>query len=410
VATINLRLDKRGNRPDKHGRFNLSVIVQHQGEVLYLNVDKLTEQQYNHVFVKRSLDEKSKEYRLRCDEFLEKAEKVFERVIPFDRQQFREEFFKEEVIEPVTKITPTEMTYFEMAEYFRENKRLKPASKNRMKTARNQLEKFKPGLTYKDITVNFLNDFEYEVSKRGGSPATISGYMTDIRTVINYHRNITKFIPQDYKYPFGAGGYGIRTYFPSKVVLRAEEIQSIAELTDFETKVQEWARDIWLFLYRCNGINFVDLLAMRWDYIKGGCFIFYRTKTKTTRRSNIKPISVPIDDKLQAVLDKIGVKDSPFIIGKMKEGYTETTLTNKSHKLCAEINKELKYVTQKLDLSLSLVLDIARDSYATTLNRNGRPINHIAELMGHASPVITSKHYVGQLSKEQVKEINSCLF
>jgi integrase len=319
-------------------------------------------------------------------------------------------FFKDEVIEPVPKITPTEMTYFEMAEYFRENKRLKPASKNRMKTARNQLEKFKPGLTYKDITVNFLNDFEYEVSKRGGSPATISGYMTDIRTVINYHRNITKFIPQDYKYPFGAGGYGIRTYFPSKVVLRAEEIQSIAELTDFETKVQEWARDIWLFLYRCNGINFVDLLAMRWDYIKGGCFFFYRTKTKTTRRSNIKPISVPIDDKLQAVLDKIGVKDSPFIIGKMKEGYTETTLTNKSHKLCAEINKELKYVTQKLDLSLSLVLDIARDSYATTLNRNGRPINHIAELMGHASPVITSKHYVGQLSKEQVKEINSCLF
>ena len=71
MATINIRLDKRGNRPDKHGRFNLSVIVQHQGDVLYLNVDKLTEQQYNHVFVKRSLDEKSKEYRQRCDEFLE---------------------------------------------------------------------------------------------------------------------------------------------------------------------------------------------------------------------------------------------------------------------------------------------------------------------------------------------------
>ena len=409
MATINIRLDKRGNKPDKHGRFNLSVIVQHQGEVLYLNVDKLTEQQYNHVFLKRSLDDKSKEYRLRCDEFLEKAEKVFERLRPFDRLQFREEFFKEEVIVPVTKITPTEMTYFEMAEYFRENKRLKPASKNRMKTARNQLEKFKPGLTYKDITVNFLHDFEYEVSKRGGSPATISGYMTDIRTVINYHRNITKFIPQDYEYPFGAGGYGIRTYFPSKVVLRAEEIQAIAELTDFETKEQEWARDIWLFLYRCNGINFVDLLAMRWDHIKGGCFIFYRTKTKTTRRSNIKPIQAPLDDKLKEVLDKIGVKDSPFIIGKMKDGYTDTTLANKSHKLCGQINKELKYITRKLDLSLNLVLDIARDSFATTLNRNGRSINHIAEHLGHATTVVT-QHYVGQLTVEQSKEINSCLY
>ena len=409
MATINIRLDKRGNRPDKHGRFNLSVIVQHQGEVLYLNVDKLTEQQYNHVFVKQALDDKSKEYRNRCYKFREKAARVFESVIPFDRQQFREEFFKEEVVEPVVKITPTEMTYFEMAEYFRENKRLKPASKNRMKTARNQLEKFKPGLTYKDITVNFLHDFEYEVTKRGGSPATISGYMTDIRTVINYHRNITKFIPQDYEYPFGAGGYGIKTYFPSKVVLRAEEIQAIAELNEFETKEQEWARDIWLFLYRCNGINFVDLLAMRWDHIKGGSFRFYRTKTKTTRRSNIKPIVAPITDKLQEVLDKIGVKDSPFIIGKMKDGYSDTTLSNKSHKLCGEINKELKYITQKLDLSLNLVLDIARDSYATTLNRNGRSINHIAEHLGHATTVVT-QHYVGQLTVEQSKEINSCLY
>lgn len=409
MATINIRLDKRGNRPDKHGRFNLSVIVQHQGEVLYLIVDKLTEQQYNHVFVKRSLDEKSKEYRQRCDEFLEKAEKVFERVKPFDRQQFREEFFKEDLKEPANLIKPSEMTYFEMAEYFRENKRLKPASKNRMKTARNQLEKFKPGLTYKDITVNFLHDFEYEVSKRGGSPATISGYMTDIRTVINYHRNITKFIPQDYEYPFGAGGYGIRTYFPSKVVLRAEEIQAIAELNEFETKEQEWARDIWLFLYRCNGINFVDLLAMRWDHIKGSSFRFYRTKTKTTRRSNIKPIVAPITDKLQEVLDKIGIKNSSFIIGKMKDGYSDTTLANKSHKLCGEINKELKYVTQKLDLSLNLVLDIARDSYATTLNRNGRSINHIAEHLGHATTIVT-QHYVGQLTEEQSKEINSCLY
>jgi integrase len=409
MATINIRLDKRGNRTDKHGRFNLAVIVQHQGEVLYLNVDKLTEQQYNHIFVKRSLDDRSKEYRQRCDEFREKAAGVFQRVNPFERKQFREEFYKEDVIQPAAHAIRKEMTYFEMAEYFRENKRLKPSSKNRMKTARNQLEKFKPGLTYKDITVNFLHDFEYEVSKRGGSPATISGYMTDIRTVLNYHRNVTKFIPQEYEYPFGAGGYGIKTFFPSKVVLRAEEIQAIAELTEFETKEQEWARDIWLFLYRCNGINFVDLLAMRWNHIQGGCFRFYRTKTKTTRRSNIKPIVAPITDKLQEVLDKIGVKDSPFIIGKMKEGYNDTTLANKSHKLCAKINNELKFVTKKLDLSLNLVLDIARDSFATTLNRNGHSINHIAEHMGHATTSVT-QHYVGQLTVEQSKDINSCLY
>ena len=80
MATININLDKRGNRPDKHGRFNLAVIVQDKGKVLRLNVDKLTIQQFNHVFVKRSLDEASKEYRKRCDEFREKAARVFEKI------------------------------------------------------------------------------------------------------------------------------------------------------------------------------------------------------------------------------------------------------------------------------------------------------------------------------------------
>lgn len=107
---------------------------------------------------------------------------------------------------------------------------------------------------------------------------------------------------------------------------------------------------------------------------------------------------------------KLKDKDSPFIIGELKEGYSETTLNNKSHKLAAQINNELKFVTQKLGLSLNLVLDLAKDSYATTLNWNSHTINHIAELIGHSSPVITSKHYIGQLTTEEVKEINSCLF
>ena len=77
--------------------------------------------------------------------------------------------------------------------------------------------------------------------------------------------------------------------------------------------------------------------------------------------------------------------------------------------LIFSIKRENKIHLQKLDLSLNLVLDIARDSYATTLNRNGRSINHIAEHMGHATTSMT-QHYVGQLTPEESKEINNCLY
>ena len=39
----------------------------------------------------------------------------------------------------------------------------------------------------------------------------------------------------------------------------------------------------------------------------------------TTRRNNKKEIIVPIPDKLREVIDKIGMKDSPFIFGSSIE-------------------------------------------------------------------------------------------
>jgi hypothetical protein len=72
--------------------------------------------------------------------------------------------------------------------------------------------------------------------------------------------NEVKLIPKHYQYPFGKGGYCISNFWPKKQVLSNEEIKQIVGFTDFENKNEEYARDIWLFLYRCSGINFTDLL------------------------------------------------------------------------------------------------------------------------------------------------------
>lgn len=37
---------------------------------------------------------------------------------------------------------------------------------------------------------------------------------------------------------------------------------SVINYQDFDNDEQRYARDIWAFLYYCNGINFVDLLRM----------------------------------------------------------------------------------------------------------------------------------------------------
>ena len=184
-----------------------------------------------------------------------------------------------------------------------------------------------------------------------------------------------------------------------------EEIQRVVDLDEFDNAAQEYARNVWLFLYRTNGINFADLLRMRWDNIKGGYLIFYRKKTESTRKNNIKPITVPITPKLQELIDKLGDRDSPFILGLLKEGYKENTFENLSHKVRAKLNGNLLEISNKLNLSVPLKLKTARDCYATTLKRAGVSKDNIGEMLGHSNSVVT-EHYLASLDIEKTQEIN----
>ena len=115
-----------------------------------------------------------------------------------------------------------------------------------------------------------------------------------------------------------------------------------------------YARDIWELLYRCNGINFIDAFLMKWEYVQGDYIVFYRRKTETTRRNNLKPIEVPLDSSILSIIEKWGDKNSSYVFGLMKEDKGETYMYNKVAKIKKRINKSLKVVSTILELSLPL--------------------------------------------------------
>jgi integrase len=133
--------------------------------------------------------------------------------------------------------------------------------------------------------------------------------------------------------------------------------------------------------------------------------MFYRKKTESTRKNNIKPITVPITSKLQELIDKLGDRDSPFILGLLKEGYKENTFENLSHKVRSKLNENLLEIGVKLNLSVPLKLKTARDCYATTLKRAGVSKDNIGEMLGHSNSVVT-EHYLASLDIEKTQEIN----
>jgi integrase len=108
---------------------------------------------------------------------------------------------------------------------------------------------------------------------------------------------------------------------------------------------------------------------------------------------------VPLTDRL---------KDSIYVLGILKEGYTEKTISYKKDWQQQKLNKCLKYISEKLGLSVDLRLKTSRDCYATTLKRAGKSRDEIGEMMGHSTSQVT-EHYLASLDMEKTWEINEGL-
>ena len=402
MAKFTIQLDRRRKLQD--GLYNLVVRVNMGNDMIYLNISKLTAEQYDHVFVKRAGDEDSIAFRQQCEEYRTKCERIYNKLKPFNKIRFRELFYDDE------KVNPTTLNLKDLfTDYCTTYDRIKYNSVLRYKTSGNVFETFKKGVTVYDITPDFLRKFEKSKLEDELSPVSISSYIIDLRRILNYYTKVIPLIPQSYEYPFGEGKYQIKKTKLPKYVLSNEEIKAVADLNKFDSPEQEYARDIWLLCYRYNGSNYVDMLRLKWEDVKRENVVFYRKKTETTQRINKKPVNVPLNDGAQALLDKIGNKDSIFVLGLLEEGYSEKTITNKSNKNRRDINLHLKSIEKRLKLSASLRLETARDCYASCLNRAGVPTKFISELMVHSSVNVT-ENYLSGMNNKEIFDANNFLY
>ena len=403
MATFTLVLDTRVKR--RNDQYNLSIRVINGSEQIYLNISKMTIEKHNHIFVKRSMDKFSIAFRESCNESLSKCERIFLGMKPFDKKKFRELYFYNELEDQEFQ----SIMLSDLFDRFVKNyTNLKPQTQKHFKYSKSVFESFNPGMSVTEVSAVFINRFVKERIEAGVSQSAVNSNLRDLRRVLNYFMNEEKVIPESYQYPFGKGGFSIQNYFPRKLVMTNSEIASIIELKEFDSKQEEYARDIWEMLYRCNGINFADLLRMRWDNIQGDYLIFFRKKTETTRKSNKKEIVVPLSPKLKELIEKIGVKDSPFILGKLKDGYSDSMFENKNHKWKKIVNQRLDEISKRLNLSIPLRIKNARDSYAMTLRRAGVSKDNIGDMLGHSNSIVT-EHYLGSMNPETTFDINKHL-
>jgi integrase len=141
----------------------------------------------------------------------------------------------------------------------------------------------------------------------------------------------------------------------------------------------------------------------------GNCFVIQRQKTKNTTSSRPVFIRIPLVDNLKVLIEKVGNKNSEYVLGFLREQMSETQILEKKCRVAKMMNANLKVIGKRLNLSIELLSETSRDAYATTLKKNGRSIEEIAEMLGHSSTTCT-RNYLAQFEENQIHSINQGLF
>ena len=245
------------------------------------------------------------------------------------------------------------------------------------------------------IKVEWLRRFEKFLLK-DKNHTTVGMHMRAIRAMMNLARKSGAI--KESQYPFGKDRYEIKTGEGRKKALTLEQIAQILKYED--GKDTERYRDIWFFMYLCNGINTADLVRLKYKNIVDGEICYVRQKTANTTNT-IKEIKAIITPEMQRIMDRWGNPPSPdsLIFPLIKPTDDPLIHKKRTKDLTKRINEHMKVIGEKFGID-GISTYTARHSYATVLKRSGANIAYISESLGHNS-LKTTESYLASFEKEE---------
>jgi integrase len=261
-------------------------------------------------------------------------------------------------------------------------------------------------IQFSTITPKWLLSYQREMERKNISYATMGMRFRTLRAIFN--DAIRKDLIKQSMYPFGKGRFEIPTGSGREMALSIDDICEIAAYK-CQTDTQTMCRDLWLFSFYCNGINFGDMCRLKYDNIEQNEIYFYRKKTFNKTKDK-KEIIAPILKPMQDIIDRWGNqnadKDS-FIFPFCNGCTTEEQMRHAIHNIIRLTNKQIKTVSKALKLP-DISTYSARHSYATILAKKRVPESYIAEALGHANRTVT-QNYFDSYTKEERIQYNSML-
>ena len=248
------------------------------------------------------------------------------------------------------------------------------------------------------ITVDWLKRCERFWLSKGKSYSSISIYFRALKCILN--RAIQDGILKESSFPFGKNKYEIPEGCGRKLALTLADIKKVMSYQDGTKDIEEF-RDLWVFSYLCNGINFMDLLFLQYSNIVDGEICFVRSKTSRTAKHS-REIHAIITPEMWNIIHKWGnprINPQTYIF-KYADG-TENAFERVRlvRRIVTKCNRRLKKIAQDTGIS-QLTTYTARHSFATVLKRAGAKTSYISESLGHSNLAVT-ENYLAYFEKEE---------
>lgn len=239
-----------------------------------------------------------------------------------------------------------------------------------------------------------MEDYQAYLNSTGLVPNSISFYMRILRAV--YNRAVEQDLTKDRK-PF-------RTVFTGmeKTLKRAISINDIRRIRNFDLSFQprlEFARDIFLFLFFCRGMSFIDAAFLKKTNIQNNVLTYRRHKTGQL-------LHIKIIDPICELIDRYPTGNLPYLLpiitdpGSDERRQYETALRR--------INKSLKVIAGMIKVPVTLTTYVSRHAWATIAKSKNVPVGVISDALGHDS-IATTQIYLAAIDVSTINRANELI-
>jgi len=268
-------------------------------------------------------------------------------------------------------------------------------------TVMNSLKKFRTNLSFRDITPQFLNNYENWMLSNSKSLTTVGMYLRHLRAI--YNTAISLKIASIDSYPFGRNKYIIPVGNNIKKALTLEEVGRIFQYPTTSAGWESKAKDFWCFSYMCNGMNIMDIAKLKYKDIYDGEIHYQRAKTiRTSRGKTNSVIAIPILPEAQAIINRWGNSDlssENLIFSIITKDMTPLEVKKHVKQFNHNMNRYTKRIALNLGINKNVTSYVARHSFATVLKRSGATIEAISENLGHKN-INTTRSYLDSFESE----------